>query len=353
MKKKYLGMSKVKGEKNIEELLVRIAQKHPIELEERINTLDRPLIIECACPGWQSKNWAPPRAYPVHKPPGYKEGGIRYPAVPCTIEDQADILIEAVKLGAAALHIHPRDPSDCIAINDAKLIKQVYDRVFQKTDAITLQHTWERTEDNEITYVGSHGKELLELGKGNRYCQGAVVLWPPADAYPPEYTKAVQEGVQFLEENNIKPIHKLRNYYGVRQLKRILIDTQVMKTKPYVLVHDMGHPFGWPMDMDPWMPVDMIISLVQTKQRLGEGHILGVYSGGRNWLPITMTAILAGVDLIRVGIEDCYWMYPHKDEVIQNNNDTVKKIVKFCESIGRKVAGVDEARKILDIKKPE
>ena len=349
---KDLGFTSEKVE-SVEELLVKIAEKHPIELEKKINTLNKPLILECACPGWQPKYWGPPRAYPVELPPGYKEGGIRYPAVPCSIEEQVQTIIEAVKVGTAAVHIHPRDPKDCLAtIDDVQLLKQVYDKIFEQADVISLQHTWQRTEKGEVEYVGSFAKEMIKAGNGNRYCQGAVVLWPPADAYPPQYIKYVQAGIRFMEEHDIKPIHKLRSSYGVRQLQRVLIDTKVMVKKPYVLVHDMGHPFGWPMDLDPWMPIDLITSIVQTKQRIGDEHVIGVFSGGRNWMPITMTAILAGVDFVRVGIEDCYWMYPHKDEVIKSNIEAVRKITDFCNLIGRRIAGVDEARKILGIKKP-
>jgi len=77
--------------------------------------------------------------------------------------------------------------------------------------------------------------------------------------------------------------------------------------------------------------------------------VIGVFSGGRNWMPITMTAILAGVDFVRVGIEDYYWMYPHKDEVIHSNLECIKKIVDFCGLIGRRLAGVEEARNILGV----
>jgi len=114
-------------------------------------------------------------------------------------------------------------------------------------------------------------------------------------------------------------------------------------------VHDMGHPFGWPMDMGPWVPIDMITSIIQTKERI-PNSIIGVYSGGRNWMPITMTAILLGVDLIRVGIEDAYWMYPHEDEIIQRNSDVIKLIVDFAKIVGRPLANVEEARKIMDIR---
>ena len=355
-RKKFIGFIKEKGQvidaEMVEDMLVRIASKHPIELDEKIHALDKPVILECACPGWQPRQWGPPRAYPTAKPPGYKEGGIRYAAVPCSIEDQAQAMIEAVKAGTAAVHIHPRDPKDCIASHDIEIFKEVYDRIFKEVDAISLQHTWYRDEDREVIYIGELAEEMLRIGGGgNRYCQGAVVLWPPRDAFPPQYTKHVQEGVKFMEAHDIKPIQKIRSTYGARQMKRDLVDTHVLTKKPYVLAHDMGHPFGWPLDMDPWMPIDLITGLEQTKQRLGRDHVIGVYSGGRNWMPITMTAILAGVDIVRVGIEDCYWMYPHKDEVIQKNIDAVKKIVDFCNLIGRRIAGVEEARKILGIKR--
>lgn len=275
--KKSTALTKEEGG-SIEELLVTIARRDPIELEERIGTLDKPLILECACPGWQPKYWGPPRAYPVRKPQGYKERGVRYPAVPCSVEEQVQAIVESVKAGTAAVHIHPRDPKDCLSVNDSQLMKEIYDKIYEQVDVIPLQHTRERTEDGEVDYAGSLAKELLKLGgNGNRYCQGAVMLWPPGDSYPPDYTRYAQEGARFMEEHDIKPIHKLRSTYGVRRMKRDVIDTKMLTKEPFILVHDMGHPFGWPMDMDPWMPIDLITSIAQTKQRLGEHHVIGVY----------------------------------------------------------------------------
>ena len=342
------NLSKEEEAKQLEDILVRIATMHPIELEERNETLDRPLIIECACPGWQPRNWGPPRAYPGKKPAGYKEGGLRYPAVPVSIEDQVRELVSARKAGTAALHIHPRDPKDGMGTYNPALLAEIFDKVFAEVDAITLQATWKRTPDKKIDFI-QETEELLELGGGNRYCQGAVVLWPPTDSYPLDYARSVQDGIRFMEKNNVKPIHKLRGTYHVRKMDRILVQPGIITQMPLVLVHDMGHPFGWPLDQDPWMPIDMITSIMQTKQRMPKDSVIGVYSGGRNWMPITMTAILAGVDLVRVGIEDTYWMYPHRDDVIQKNMDCVNKIIDFCGLIGRRIAGVDEARKILGI----
>ena len=61
-----------------------------------------------------------------------------------------------------------------------------------------------------------------------------------------------------------------------------------------------------------------------------------------------MEAIARGVDYVRVGIEDFYWMYPHRDEVIQHNIDCVRKVA-ICEVLGHETATPEQARDILGI----
>lgn len=330
------------------EIAAQIVSSHPIELEERIGTLSKPLIIESACPGWQPRIWPVIEAYRGRTPPNYEEGGIRYPAVPCTIEDQVREVVDAVRAGAAAAHIHPRDPKDCFASASIELLSQVYERIFAEVDVISFQHTWEMTATGEIDFLRETIEALELAGGSNRYVQGCLVLFPPGDSYPKGYRKSAREGVEYFQKHKIKPLFKYRSAYHGRELHRFLKEISYESDGPLVVCHDMGHPFGWPMDIDTWMPMEMIIAFEQTKERFPDA-VTGVFSGGRNWLPITLTAILAGVDIVQVGIEDCYWMYPHKDEVIQNNMDCVRKITEFCRLIGRPIATVDQARQITGI----
>ena len=331
-----------------DEIAAQIVHNDPIELEPRDRTLDSPVIIEVACPGWQLREW-PKEEYYASTPPNYEQGETRYPAVPCSIDDQAREIITAADEGCAASHIHPRDPEDCFAVSDPELLTEVYDRIFEETDVVPIQHSWEYTDDGEIDYV-EPAKEVLKLANGsNRYLEGAVVLWPPNHRYTSGYRQAVQEGVKFYNEHDIKPIHKLRSNFSVRRLHRYLVETGIETEGPHVLIHDMGHPTGWPMDQNPWSPVEMIASLEQTKHRFSDDTVIGVYSGNRNWMPVTMMAILLGVDVVRVGIEDVYWMYPHKDDIARRNIDIVRKITGFCERIGREIASPEQAREILGI----
>ena len=332
-----------------EEIISTIARRHPIELEPQIDTLDSPLIIECASPGWQPDTWPPREAYP-ELPPNYSSpGDVRYPAIPCSIEAQAGEIIDAAEVGCAAAHIHPRDPRDCLGSDNIPLLGDIYERIFDATDVVSVQHSWQLTSDGSIDYLELAEAHLDAAEGSNRYIQGSVVLWPPFDSYPEAYTERMAEGVEWFRDHNIKPIHKVRSAYDTRRLERDLKATGLLDEDPLCIFHDMGHPFGWPLEQDPWMPVQMITNLEQTKDRFPDDTIIGVCSGGRNWLPITLEAIMRGVDYVRIGIEDFYWMYPHRDEVIQSNMDVVEKIVSFCEIIGREVATPDVAREMLGI----
>lgn len=332
-----------------EEIISTIARRHPIELEPRIDTLDSPLIIECAAPGWQPDEWPPLEAYPS-TPPTYTDAGdVRYPAVPCSVADQAAEVVEAAEAGCAAAHIHPRDPEDCLGSDDIELLGEIYARIFDATDVVSVQHSWQLTPDGSIDYIELAEEHLAAAGGSNRYIQGSVVLWPPFDTYPERYTERVAEGIEFYRNHGIKPIHKVRSAYDTRRLERDLKAAGLLDEDPLCVFHDMGHPFGWPLEQDPWMPIQITTNLEQTRQRFPDDTVIGVCSGGRNWLPITLEAIMRGVDYVRIGIEDFYWMYPHRDEVIQRNMDVVEKVLGFCDIIGREVASPRQARDILGI----
>lgn len=341
------GLLKAENDpRSADEIASTIVKRHPIETEEPIQTYDKPLIIECACPGWQPKQWPPKEAY-TELPEHYGKGD-RYPAVPCSIDEQAAELVAAAKEGCAATHVHPRDPEDCMGTDRVDLLADIYDQVYQEADVIPIQHTWTITDDGGVDYVRPAKEKLAAAGGETDYVEASIVLWPPADSYPKNYTESVIEGLEFYDEHGIKPIHKVRGSYHTRRLKRDIVEPGHADDDDLVIIHDMGHPFGWPMDSGTWMPIEMISSIQQTKDRFPDATI-GVYSGNRNWLPVTLTAIMLGVDIVRIGIEDFYWMYPHKDEIIQNNIDCIRKITDFCELIDREVAGPQQAREILGL----
>ncbi len=326
-------MSSITGMELVSEFTPeRVAAHFPIDKEKRINTLDRPVIIESACPGWQV-------------------GGARFPAVPISIEDQIRETVDSIRAGAVAVHMHPRDPKTGNAQANPKLLARILGPVFDEVgDYVTLSHTW--AAHQQVDYI-VETKELLELGGGNKYCQGSVVLksghLSATGTFHPK--KNIIEGVKWLEANDIKPIFQLYDTYVLRDFMLNIIDPGVATKRPFVFNLHLGKHHSHTIDRDPWSFLQLLTNYNMVMDTLGPDTIVGVYPGGRNWLPVLVFGLLLGAPLVRVGIEDCYWVYPHKDEIIKKNSDMVVLVREIAERLGRRiVTDPDEARQILGIK---
>ena len=77
--------------------------------------------------------------------------------------------------------------------------------------------------------------------------------------------------------------------------------------------------------------------------------VKGVCAGGRNWMPFSTMAIMLGFDMVRVGMEDTVFVYPHREEKIQSSAQAVRKIVAIANELGREIATPAEAREIMGI----
>jgi len=82
----------------------------------------------------------------------------------------------------------------------------------------------------------------------------------------------------------------------------------------------------------------------------GSEYTLGIHPEGRNWLPITVMGMLLGCNQVRVGIEDIFYLYPHRDEFAKTPAEVVAKVVAIAKELGREIATPKEARQILGIK---
>lgn len=308
----------------------RVAKHFPVDKEKPILTMDKPVIIESACPGWQV-------------------GGERFPAVPLTIEDQVRETIDSIRAGAVAVHMHPRDPRTGNAQANPKLLARILGPVFDEVgDFVTLSHTWAARE--QVDYI-SETQELLELGEGNKYCQGSVVLRAghvsATGTFHPEQN--VIDGVIWLEAHDIKPIFQLYDTYVMWDFKHSLLDTGISKKRPYVFNVHLGKHHAHTIHKDPWSYLQLITNYNMVLDTEPDS-IVGVYPGGRNWLPIVVMGLLMGTQLIRVGIEDCYWVYPHRNEIISKNSAMVTLVRDIAERLGRRVVtDPNEARRILGL----
>lgn len=116
--------------------------------------------------------------------------------------------------------------------------------------------------------------------------------------------------------------------------------------KPYWLAVQLGKHTDDQIFSDPWSYIQTITNLALIKEAMPDA-MLGIHPAGRNWLPVAVTSLLYGAELVRVGLEDQFWLYPHRDDVSQSASDTVKLIASIARLLGREIATVDEARQRL------
>jgi len=302
-------------------------QFFPVHEEERIETMDSPLVIECAYPGWQP-------------------GGDHYPAVPESRGEQVQELVDSVEAGAAAVHVHPRDEEGRPQWNDNDLLVDVLDPVFEECgDVVTFSQGWS-TGPHADYVTGVH--DLLDRGDGNKYCQGGVIL-PPGlfGAGSLHSMSTIKEAVRYYEDNGVKPLFQLYDTHVLRDIKHHLVEDDELENEPYVMSLRMGAHHSTTTNNDPWSHFKVISEIYNVRQTI-EDSVVGLYPGGRNWLPTLMMGLIAGANVVRVGIEDAYWMYPHKDELIEKNSEVVETAVDIAETLGREViTDPDRAREFL------
>jgi uncharacterized protein (DUF849 family) len=296
----------------------------PVHNEPRITTMDKPLIVQCSSPGWQI-------------------GGERYPAVPFSIEDQAQDLTDAVNAGAIAIHVHPRNPQTGLAMINSALLKEVLDATFAKVgDCVTISHTW-YPRDGVLDYIVDT-EELLEWGGGNKYCQGSVVL-PFSGAAA---KASVDKGVRWLDANYVKPCFEFYDTSAQMHFKELIDEMSL--SQPLSIDINLGKHDATAIHQDPGSYLNAIANL-DIVQKTFPGQFYGWRTGGRNWLPIMALGIMMGVDLVQVGLEDAYWRWPHRDELIESSAESVKWAVDIANVFGRRVVtDPDEARRIMGIK---
>ena len=120
--------------------------------------------------------------------------------------------------------------------------------------------------------------------------------------------------------------------------------------KPYWIAIQEGKHSDDRIFGDPWSYLEVIASIGLVRDALGEDAFIGIHPAGRNWLVAAATALLCGAELVRVGIEDQFYLYPHRDDISHKASDSTELIVRLIRALGREVATVDEARERTGVK---
>jgi 3-keto-5-aminohexanoate cleavage enzyme len=273
------------------------------------------------------------------------------PGQPYTMEENVQAVIEAYKEGAAVWHVHARN-KDGTPSKDPHVLKETIARVLDKCPDIVT---------SVIPYADYGSGQGLDMVKrtvdvlteaGPEYMQSAVLLIQTT-GFSEKFAyivteKTLSDTVKYMEDHGVRPEYQATSYQGIKDVLDWLVAKGIAKDPPLmnIMMGFHGYSHGSPLGPDPWN----YIYMMTMQQTLAPHAVKGVCAGGRNWLPFSTLAIMLGFDMVRVGMEDTVYIYPHREDKIQSSAQAVRKIVNVARELGREIATPAEARAIMGVK---
>ena len=276
------------------------------------------------------------------------------PNIPITPEEQAQDALECYEAGAAICHIHVRG-EDGQNTSDLNVYNKTV-RLIQERSPI-------------ITQIGNGIGAKIEYGvkvssKGKRYGQAITMaslderlnllnIEPVPDMYTinagtfefrTKYGRHLFDNPMDFNKKYIKKCYEKDcgieiEVYDSSHIANILdlVDMKVLKP-PLHFSLVLGIGGGAPATVN---------NLIQLVDQLPKDSTWQVVTVGRYNLRLTTIGMCMGGN-IRTGLEDT--LHYQRGEMVKNNAQLVKRMVRLAKEIGREPATVDEAKEMLELK---
>jgi 3-keto-5-aminohexanoate cleavage enzyme len=257
------------------------------------------------------------------------------PYLPTTPKEIVENHVGAYKAGAAMVHVHVRDENG-LPTGNPELYKRVILDLKDKCPDIIIDSCFAHPFD-----IDSVDARLEPLCKLNLPIETGVISGGTLNIIGQNVYVNREEylikAAKYLQECNIRPVITLYNIKLIVDMKRWAIDSGLVK-KPFLNL-SLGL-FGEPAQRD-------ILQL--WLKYIPETCDIIVETAGRNWLPVTVEAILSQRGHVRAGMEDGIYMYGHKNDLMKSSAEVVTKVRTIAEELGREIATPKEAREILGL----
>lgn len=273
------------------------------------------------------------------------------PHVPVTPRQIAESAIEAARAGAAAVHIHVRDPATGAPARDPRLYREVVERIRASDVDVVINLTAGMGGDLVLGDV----ERPLPLGRGTDMAGATERLAHIRDLLP-EVCTLDCGSMNFAQGDYVmtNTPAMLREMARQVQAMGVRAELEVFDTGHLVLARQMiqdgliddpvmiqlcmGIPYGAPDDPTTLM------SLVHN---LPAGCVFSAFSIGRMQLPYVAMAVLAGGN-VRVGLEDNIYLARGQ---LATNAQLVERAVAILAGMNVRVLGPAEMRERLKLTK--
>ena len=150
--------------------------------------------------------------------------------------------------------------------------------------------------------------------------------------------------MKFLQSKGIKVELSPFQHLELLNMKEWVIDTGI--AQPPVILDTLLGVHNTPSTLSGIEAFEFLFTYIRM---LPKGVLWQALLGGRYWMPLTVVAIILGADIVRIGMEDAVYMYPHREDYIDKNSRAVEAIAGIARYLGRDVATPSEARSILGL----
>jgi uncharacterized protein (DUF849 family) len=271
------------------------------------------------------------------------------PHLPITPEHIANECLAAAGEGAAAVHIHVRDPATGRPSMDVNLYREVMERIRKRDATLIINLT-----------TGPGGRYVPSEADPKVYAPGTTLV-PPLERV--KHVVELKPDVCSLDLNtmNSGPDVVINTPANVRKMAKAMNDAGVL---PELEVFDSGDiHLARDLIADGTIKGPGLFTLVMgvkygfaslpetvfyARSILPEGALWSAFGIGRAEFPMLAQTWLLGGN-VRVGLEDN--IYLSKGVLAKSNAELVAKARRILEDLGGSVASAAEAREMLGLKK--
>lgn len=262
------------------------------------------------------------------------------PNQPIRPEEIAREGIESVEEGACSVHIHVRDQDTERAFGDMDSFRTAIRPIQDKYGRDVVI-------DGCAVYGETFEQTLLPITEGlfetSPVNATACYMGDMIFAVPPS-TMIAQ--AQVMQDMGCKPQIAVYDLGDIDVAERYLVKSKVLK-KPYYWDILFNLPGGTPL-RNARAAAQALVFAVERILEIDEDCLIAVKQSGRASLYLATLALVLGLH-VRVGMEDTIYRYPHRDELISSNAETVKETAAIARLLGRRPATADEYRALMRI----
>jgi uncharacterized protein (DUF849 family) len=161
--------------------------------------------------------------------------------------------------------------------------------------------------------------------------------------FHPAYLQASAEA---MESHGCRPHLTVRDTIEIAHAHDILIKPGIVR-KPYSwLIYPNFDGMAFPDSRAMHTGLQFMVDRIRD---IDPDSVIMVGCNGRASIFLCATAMVMGLN-VRVGLEDSFWLYPHRDDICTDNHVAVDRAVQLAKLLGRRPATGDDYRKILGLK---